>query len=946
MNFEEDEPSKRYCIRGKHVAIICGVVVAVGLIVGLSVGLTRSCDSSGDNGQTTTPAPAPAPSNPPPQDQDICPAREDENGEWKNFRLPDYINPVHYDLEVKPLMEEDRYTGRVSISISISKPTSNLWLHIRETRVTKQPELRKPSGEKVPILRCFEYKKQEYVVIQAEEELAASSGDSVYVLTLEFAGWLNGSLVGFYRTTYTENGQVKSIAATDHEPTDARKSFPCFDEPNKKATYNISIIHPKTYSALSNMPVMREESLDDVWNKTTFWKSVPMSTYLVCFAVHQFTAVKRMSNTGKPLTIYVQPQQKHTAEYAANITKAVFDYFENYFGMEYSLPKLDKIAIPDFGTGAMENWGLITYRETNLLFDPKESASSNRQRVASVIAHELVHQWFGNIVTMDWWDDLWLNEGFASFFEFLGVNQAETEWQMRSQVLLEDVLPVQEEDSLVSSHPVVVTVSTPAEITSVFDGISYSKGASILRMLEDWITPDKFQKGCQNYLKKFQFGNAKTSDFWESLQEASGQPVKDVMDTWTSQMGYPVITVKDRKTLTQTRFLLDSTADPSKPPSALNLFCVFPSQKMNSFTWHCLFITTGIILNSSLGEDVFLKINPDHIGFYRVNYEAQTWDSIAGTLSSNHLIFSVADRTSFIDDAFALARAQLLNYGKALNLTRYLKSEEDFLPWQRAISALTYIISMFEDDRELYPMIKTYFQGQVKPIADSLGWQDNGSHIEKLLRASVLGFACKMEDREALNNASQLFDKWLQKNESIPVNLRLLVYRYGMQDSGNETSWNYTLEQYQKTSLAQEKEKLLYGLASVKSVTLLSRYLEMLKDPNVIKSQDVFTVIRYISYNSYGKSMAWNWIQLNWDYLVNRFTITDRNLGRIVTIAEPFNTELQLWEMESFFAKYPNAGAGAQSRQQVLETVKNNIEWLKLNRQTISNWFAGLQKDS
>lgn len=944
MNFAEEEPSKKYCIKGKHVAIICAAVVAVGLIVGLSVGLTRSCE----------PGTTPAPSNPPPhtstalppQDQNVCPDSGDESGEWKNFRLPDFIQPVHYDLEVKVLMEEDRYTGVVSISVNLSKDTRDLWLHIRETRITKLPELRRPSGEQVPIRRCFEYKKQEYVVIQAEEDLAATSGDSVYRLTIEFEGWLNGSLVGFYRTTYTEDGQTKSIAATDHEPTDARKSFPCFDEPNKKATYNISLIHPKEYSALSNMPVEKEETVDNDWKKTTFMKSVPMSTYLVCFAVHQFTSIQRTSRSGKPLTVYVQPKQKQTAEYAANITKAVFDFFEDYFAMEYSLPKLDKIAIPDFGTGAMENWGLVTYRETNLLYDPLLSASSNQQRVASVVAHELVHQWFGNIVTMDWWDDLWLNEGFASFFEFLGVNHAEADWQMLSQVLLEDVLPVQEDDSLMSSHPVVVTVSTPAEITSVFDGISYSKGASILRMLQDWITPEKFQKGCQIYLENFKFKNAKTSDFWDSLEKASNQPVKEVMDTWTSQMGYPVVTVSGKQNITQKRFLLDNKADPSQPPSALgytwNIPIKWTENGNSNTTVYYRSNKEGITLNANLSGDGFLKINPDHIGFYRVNYEEETWDWIAETLSSNHTNFSSADRSSFIDDAFALARAQLLDYKTALNLTRYLKSEEDFLPWERVISAVSYIISMFEDDRELYPLIETYFRSQVKPIADSLGWQDTGSHITKLLRASVLGFACKMGDGEALGNASQLFEAWLKGSESVPVNLRLLVYRYGMQNSGNEAAWNYTLEQYQKTSLAQEKEKLLYGLASVKDVTLLARYLEMLKDPNIIKTQDVFTVIRYISYNSYGKSMAWNWIQLNWDYLVNRFTINDRYLGRIVTIAEPFNTELQLWQMQSFFAKYPNAGAGAKPREQVLETVKNNIEWLKLNRKSISEWFTSV----
>ncbi|XP_030719922.2 glutamyl aminopeptidase [Globicephala melas] len=952
MILEEGEGSKRYCIKRKHVAIICAVVVGVGLIVGLSVGLTRSCDST-DGGQGTTQAASQRPptSRPPtlspPQDQGVCPASEDESGGWKDFRLPDFINPVHYDLEVKPLLEEDTYTGSVNISINVSSPTWNLWLHLRETRITQLPVLRKPSGEQVKVRRCFEYKKQEYVVVETEEELAPNSGKGLYQLTMEFAGWLNGSLVGFYRTTYVEKGQIKSIAATDHEPTDARKSFPCFDEPNKKATYTISIVHPKEYKALSNMPVEKEESVDDKWNRTTFQKSVPMSTYLVCFAVHQFDSVMRISNRGIPLTIYVQPEQKHTAEYAANITKSVFDYFEDYFAMDYALPKLDKIAIPDFGTGAMENWGLITYRETNLLYDPNESASSNQQRVATVVAHELVHQWFGNTVTMEWWEDLWLNEGFASFFEFLGVDHAEKEWQMRDQMLLEEVLPVQEDDSLISSHPIIVTVTSPDEITSVFDGISYSKGASILRMLEDWITPQKFQKGCQSYLKKYKFKNAKTSDFWAALEEASNLPVKEVMDTWTNQMGYPVLNVEDMRNITQKRFLLDSRVNSSEPHSILgytwNIPVKWTEDNKSRITFYNRSETRGITLNSPKPSgNTFLKINPDHIGFYRVNYEVSTWEWIATNLSLNHKYFSSADRASLIDDAFALARAQLLNYKEALNLTKYLKMEEEFLPWQRVISAVTYIISMFEDDKELYPMIEKYFRDQVKPIADSLGWNDTGDHLTKLLRASVLGLACKMGDSDALNNASQLFQAWLTGTVSLPVNLRLLVYRYGMQNSGNETSWNYTLQQYQKTSLAQEKEKLLYGLASVKNVTILSRYLDLLKDSNLIKTQDVFTVIRYISYNSYGKTMAWNWIQLNWEYLVNRYTLNDRNLGRIVTIAEPFNTELQLWQMESFFKRYPEAGAGEKPRKQVLETVKNNIEWLKQNRDTIRDWFFDL----
>ncbi|NWR72530.1 AMPE aminopeptidase, partial [Centropus unirufus] len=944
MDFE-DKKSKRYCMKTKHVAVICGVVVVVGLAVGLGVGLTRpkSQQPSEETDQPTNP--------PPPVELGPCPPKNDETGEWRDFRLPTYVKPVHYDLEIKPEMEADIYTGTVSISTVLEKSTSYLWLHLRETKITEMPTLRKSSGQQIALNECFEYQPQEYIVMKAEAELSVTDESDPYILTMKFQGWLNGSLVGFYRTTYTENEQIKSIAATDHEPTDARKSFPCFDEPNKKATYNISIIHQDTYQALSNMPVQQTVELGNGWNRTTFEKSVPMSTYLVCFAVHQFLWVEKISASGKPLRVYAQPLQLHTAEYAANVTKLVFDFFEEYFDLNYSLPKLDKIAIPDFGTGAMENWGLITYRETNLLYDPNESATSNKQRVAAVVAHELVHQWFGNIVTMDWWDDLWLNEGFASYFEFLGVNATEPDWHMLEQVLIDDVLPVMKDDSLLTSHPIVVDVSSPAEITSVFDGISYSKGASILRMIRDWITPELFQKGCQAYLKKYHFQNAKTEQFWEALEEASNKPVKEVMNTWTRQMGYPVLEMGSSSVFTQKRFLLDPNANASHPPSDFGYKWNIPVKwRLGNSTNYDFYNTSdpeGIIIE--LPPNSLANVNPDHIGFYRVNYDSQNWANINRLLVSNHQDFSAADRAGILDDAFSLARAGLLDYSVPLNLTKYLTNERDYLPWHRVISSVTYLADMLEDDTNLYARFQEYFRSLVKPIADQLQWNDSGSHLERLLRTSVLDFACSMDDPESLNNASQLFEQWLQgttKNIqtpflyfSIPANLRLLVYRYGMQNSGNGSSWNYMFQKYQETSLAQEKEKLLYGLASVNNITLLDRYLKSVSNPSLIKSQDVFTVLRYISYNTYGKTMAWDWIRLNWQQLVDRFTINDRNLGRIVTISQNFNTELQLWQMENFFEKYPNAGAGESPRSQSIEQVKNNIEWLKANKEKIRVWL-------
>ncbi|XP_067278034.1 glutamyl aminopeptidase [Pseudorasbora parva] len=948
LEFEKKE--KRYYIRGKHAAIICAVVIVTGVAVGLGVGLSQKTSSSEDETKPT-PTPSPSPTTPP-DERGPCKPSDNSNGGWNNFRLPDYMVPFHYDLHLEPDLNTDIYTGSVSIHLTLTQPSQHLWLHIRETFVTAVPTLQRsgPSGlTSVRVKECFEYTPQEYVVVEAAEQLSVTGTDEHYVLTLHFQGWLNGSLVGFYRTTYQENGVTKKIAATDHEPTDARKSFPCFDEPNKKATYTISITHDSAYEALSNMPVENKNKLSDEKTKTSFKKSVKMSTYLVCFAVHQFRFVERTSKRGIPLRIYAQPLQISTTEYAANVTKIIFDYFEEYFDMVYSIEKLDKIAIPDFGTGAMENWGLITYRETNLLFDENESSSINKQRVASVIAHELVHQWFGNIVTMDWWDDLWLNEGFASFFEYVGVEQAEPDWGMRDIMLINDVFPVMVDDALLSSHPIIVEVSSPAEITSVFDAISYNKGASILRMLEDLLGRDKFRDGCRQYLKTYPFQNAKTADFWKALADESGLPVADIMDTWTKQMGYPVLNLTNTDAeakLTQNRFLLDPNADPSQPTTSLGYKWTIPVKCSTFDSKNISFLfdkgqTETVIAGYSPATDGLIKVNKDHMGFYRVNHHDSVWSTIAEQLFTDHKVYDATDRSSYIDDVFAFGRADIVDYGNAFNLTRYLANETEYIVWDRVSTSISYVRDMLADDPVLYPKFQKLFRDHVQKISRELGWNDEGTQTERLLRETVLGIACQMNDPEALNQASDIFNKWIDGTlSSVAVNLRLLVYRYGMRNSKSERSWEIMFQKYLSASLAQEKDKLLYGLASVENITLLHRLLEAAKNESIVRSQDVFTLVQYVSRNTYGKAMAWDWVTLNWDYLVNRYSINDRNLGRLPSrITSTYNTVLQLWKMEHFFALNPNAGAGEMPRKQALETVKNNIEWMRRNQEEIRVWL-------
>ncbi|XP_048858596.1 glutamyl aminopeptidase-like isoform X2 [Brienomyrus brachyistius] len=923
-SMEFEEKSRRYCIRGKHVAVICVVLaVAAAVVLGLSLGLSRAGPTDGmETSRSSTPEAS---------ERGPCKASSDSSGGWKNFRLPDYVTPVHYDLHVEPDLDTDIYTGNVSILVSVSKATRYLWLHIRETFISVSPRLQRKSGQRlqeVPLKRCFEYKPQEYVVLEATEVLPPTGPTEYYVLTLGFQGWLNNSLVGFYKTTYQENGSTKKIAATDHEPTDARKTFPCFDEPNKKATYKISITHDSSYSVLSNMPVEKIEILSGNRKRTSFLTSVCMSTYL--------------------LRVYAQPTQIHTAVYAANVTKVIFDYFESYFNMTYSLPKLDKIAIPDFGTGAMENWGLITYRESSLLYDASESSSYNKMNVASIISHELVHQWFGNIVTMDWWDDLWLNEGFASFFEFVGVDRAEPSWKMRDFMLTDITLPVMVSDALVSSHAIIANVSTPAEITTVFDGISYSKGASILRMLEDLLGREMFQIGCQKYLKDFQFRNAKTSDFWRSLAAVSGFPVEEIMDTWTKQMGYPLLdvsTVGTQVRLSQRRLLLDPSADPSKPTVALSYSWTIPikwfslgSQKNGSIMYNRM-QRDLLVPDYATDVDGLLKVNRDFMGFYRVNYNDLLWSSVSQQLLQDHRVFSKADRAGYIDDAFFLARANIIDYTHAFNLAKYLEAETEFVVWDTVASSIAYVRDMMVQDSTLYPKFQMFFRNKLSGISRMLGWNDTGSMQERMLRAIILGLSCQMGDEDALVQASHLFYRWINGSH-VAANLRRLVYHYGMKEVGSEETWNEMFRRYSSTTLAQEKDKILYGLASVENVDLLGRLLEAAKNESIIRSQDVFTLIRYVSLNRYGSTMAWTWTTLNWEYLVNRFTINSRSLGLLVArITATYNTELQLWQIENFISRHPNAGAGATPRKQALEKVKSNIDWVRRNREEIRLWL-------
>ncbi|KAK8734033.1 hypothetical protein OTU49_017450 [Cherax quadricarinatus] len=443
-----------------------------------------------------------------------------------NVRLPRALKPLHYMVKLQPFINGNfSIMGYVEVEMEVVEPTSNITLHINDIITNNETIKLTPSddrtGSKIGIVKHLYDKEREFYIAKLNKELKPGKK---YVLSMEFVGYLNDKLLGFYRSSYTdEQGNEKWIAVTQFQPTDARRAFPCFDEPALKATYEIFLGRESSMSSLSNMPKFETIPIEgqDGWVWDHFNTSVPMSTYLVAFVISDFASMESNDNDHVLFRVKARKAAINQADYALLTGPKILTHFEDYFNVSFPLPKQDMIAIPDFSAGAMENWGLITYRETAMLYDPEVSSARNKQRVAIVVSHELAHQWFGNLVTPDWWTDLWLNEGFASFMEYIGVDHAEPTWNMMEQFVTEDVQRVFSLDWLESSHPISIPVGHPDEINEIFDLISYLKGASLIRMMNFFLTEKTLRKGLSNYLIGLKYKSAEQDDLWQYLTEAA-----------------------------------------------------------------------------------------------------------------------------------------------------------------------------------------------------------------------------------------------------------------------------------------------------------------------------------------------------------------------------------------------------------------------------------------
>uniref|UniRef100_A0A672RLQ4 Endoplasmic reticulum aminopeptidase 1-like n=1 Tax=Sinocyclocheilus grahami TaxID=75366 RepID=A0A672RLQ4_SINGR len=844
------------------------------------------------------------------------------NGEpfpWNKMRLPDTVSPLHYHLLVHPNLTSLDFTGWVQIQIEVHENTRTIILHSKDLHISNARLLGSDKGQ-LQALKVLEYPYFQQIALISDNALLKRG--HVYSVELEFAANLSESFHGFYKSTYRSNkGDVRVVASTQFEPTSARAAFPCFDEPDFKANFSIRIRREAKHIALSNMPKVTLELPDGLF-EDQFDVSVKMSTYLVAFIVSDFLSI-----------MYAVPEKIDQAEFALDAAVKLLDFYDDYFDIPYPLPKQDLAAIPDFQSGAMENWGLTTYRESALLFDPHKSSASDKLGITMIIAHELAHQWFGNLVTMQWWNDLWLNEGFAKFMEFVSVNITNPELQVEDY-FLGKCFEAMEVDSLSSSHPVSTPVENPAQIQEMFDDVSYDKGACILNMLREFLTPDAFKLGIVRYLKRYSYQNTVNSNLWESLTNDE-LDVKAMMETWTLQEGFPLITVEVRGRevrLSQERYL--KSDDPSQT---------------SSFLWHVplTYITSGsttvqrFLLKTKtdvlyLPEEVdWIKFNVDMSGYYIVHYEGSGWDDLITLLKHNHTALSSNDRASLINNAFQLVSVGKLPLDKALDLTLYLSKETEIMPVTQGFSELVCVTNV-----DCLAVVQGYILQLFRKLIDQQSWTDDGSVSQRMLRSYLLMFGCVRGHPPCVSTATHLFNQWRDSdgNMSLPNDVTMAVFSVGAR---TEDGWEFLFEKYKESMYVSMKNRIKMALTTSPLDHKLKWMIEQSLVGEVMKTQDLPYVVTSVSKNPKAYKHAWDFLKANWDALIKKFDLGSHSIAHMVVgVTNQYSTREMLAEVRRFFSSL-RAETGAELRciLQALENIEENIRWMDKNLPLLKAWL-------
>ncbi|XP_053337271.1 endoplasmic reticulum aminopeptidase 1b isoform X1 [Clarias gariepinus] len=881
-----------------------------------------------------------------PKDQDRSSFPKSTSGEifpWNKMRLPQTVSPYHYTLLIHPNLTSLDFTGNVKIRVDVLQDTHTVILHAKQLNISRAG-LRGLSEGRSQALKVLEYPAYQQIAL-VSEHMTLRRG-SIYVIELEFAAELSESFLGFYKSTYrTSDGQERVLASTQFEPTSARAAFPCFDEPAFKANFTIHIRRESRHIAISNMPKVRTQALPNGLFEDQFGETVRMSTYLVAFIVCDFLSISKRTQHGVEISVYAVPEKINQAEFALDAAVKLLDFYDDYFDIPYPLPKQDLAAIPDFQSGAMENWGLTTYRESALLFDPHKSSASNKLGITMIIAHELAHQWFGNLVTMEWWNDLWLKEGFAKFMEFVSVNITNPELQVEDN-FLDKCFEAMDVDCLSSSHPVSSPVENPAQIQEMFDDVSYDKGACILHMLREFLSPDVFKKGIVAYLKRYSYQNTVNTHLWESLTAQHSDVKVDVrvmMDTWTLQEGFPLVTVEVRGRevrLSQERYL--KGGDSSQTSGFLwHIPLTYVTSSSSTVHRFLLKTKTDVLY---LPEKVdWIKFNVDMSGYYIVHYKGSGWDNLIALLTHNHMALTSNDRASLINNAFQLVSVGKLPLDKALDLTLYLSQETEIMPVTQGFRELVPLYKLMEKRDTLESLenqMKSYIVHLFHKLIDQQSWSDDGSVSQRMLRSYLLLFACVRGHPPCVSTANELFNKWKESDGkmSLPNDVSLAVFAVGAR---TEEGWNFLFEKYRETIYTSLKLRIKSALSITPLSHKLKWMMEQSLEGSVMKTQDLPYVVVSISRNPKGYKHTWDFLRANWDALVKKFDLGSHSIAHMVTgVTNQYSTREKLEEIRSFFGSLSvEMGSELRCIQQTIENVEENIRWMDKNLPLLQAWL-------
>ncbi|HJQ08466.1 MAG TPA: M1 family metallopeptidase [Candidatus Saccharimonadales bacterium] len=843
------------------------------------------------------------------------------------------FQPKHYNLYIDPNRDSLNLAGHITITgKKVGRPSQRLTFHQHGLKIVKAEIVKhdKKGEQTIAVSRINHHASFDEVRLHAETLLYGGE----YSITLHFIGKVTEGMHGVYISRYEHNGQKKALITTQFESHHAREAFPCIDEPEAKATFDLTLVSPKGEAVLSNMPAkfQKEENGRVV---TAFETTPKMSTYLLAFMYGDLQSAETTTKDGVTVRVWaVKTQTPESLQFPLEITKRGIEFFNNYYGVPYPLPKADMVAIPDFSSAAMENWGLITFREPYLLADPKTTSQSGREIIALVTIHELSHQWFGNLVTMRWWDDLWLNESFANVMEYLGSDALFPEWKLWNTFITQEGLAAIRRDSIAGVQSIKTEVRHPDEISTLFDpSIVYAKGGRLLNMLMQYVGDADFRKGLKAYFTRHAYGNTTGDDLWQALGEASGKDVASFMNPWLERSGLPVVTVDQQGkalTITQSHFLLD--------PQKADALRIWPLPLLASDA-----AIPGLLdkreLRVELASDQRVRINQGAVGHYVVRYvQPEHREAIAKQAESKQL--GIAERLMLLSDSSMLSRARLQSFVETLALLNHYGQEDSEPVWDIMALIVADTRRFIDVAPKTEPAIKKLIRGLIETQYQRLGWEekpDEPSQDTKL-RATIIGLGTYAEHQAILPRALELFEAYKTDAKIVSSELRSIVFGAAVRHEA-PGAFDYLLHLEETTDNVDLKQEILGALTTTKSAQRGDVLLARLKDPGKVRQHDVDRWLAYLLRNRYTRTNAWKWLRDEWPWLEKTFR-EDKSYDSFPRYAaSAFSTRQLLEEYKAFFEPLKDQPALTRNILMGIEELENRVVWLEADLPRITSFF-------